>query len=172
MFLRGAPTVDRARQKLLFEGVDRALAEAVPVLSKMPFEIVVGTGGSVDTLSELCPTRGGHAGYPRAVDTGAMRALVARLFTMTAEERREAFGLRPDRADTIVTAARQAHPDVEITSLVVRGAPEEHLVRLSINACATVVGRTHQGGPTAWTRSVAHAVMKRTHCPLIIVPTA
>ncbi len=74
--------------------------------------------------------------------------------------------------DTIVTAARQAHPDVEITSLVVRGAPEEHLVRLSINACATVVGRTHQGGPTAWTRSVAHAVMKRTHCPLIIVPTA
>ena len=54
-YLRGAKTVDRRRQKLLFEGVDRALGEAVPQLSKLPFELVVGTGGSVDTLSELCP---------------------------------------------------------------------------------------------------------------------
>ena len=33
-YLRGAKTVDRARQKLLFEGVDRALAEAVPQLQQ------------------------------------------------------------------------------------------------------------------------------------------
>jgi len=104
-YLRGAKTVDRTRQRLLFEGVDRALAEAVPQLRKVPFELVVGTGGSVDTLSELCPLKGGQGGYPRAVDMSSARALLTRLFTMTVEQRRDAFGLRPDRADTIVPAA-------------------------------------------------------------------
>lgn len=104
-YLRGTKTVDRARQKLLFEGVDRALAEAAPQLKKTPFEMVVGTGGSVDTLSELCPIKGGHAGYPRAVDVPVMRALLTKLFGMTTEQRREEYGLRPDRADTIVPAA-------------------------------------------------------------------
>ena len=104
-YLRGAKTVDRTRQKLLFEGVDRALAEAVPQLHKVPFELVVGTGGSVDTLSELCPLKGGHAGYPRAVDMAAARTLLGKLFGMTIEQRRDTYGLRPDRADTIVPAA-------------------------------------------------------------------
>jgi exopolyphosphatase/guanosine-5'-triphosphate,3'-diphosphate pyrophosphatase len=103
-YLRGAKTVDRTRQKLLFEGVDRALAEAGPQLRKVPFELVVGTGGSLDTLSELCPVKGGHVGYPRAVDMNAARSLLGRLFGMTVEQRRDGFGLRPDRADTIVTA--------------------------------------------------------------------
>ncbi len=104
MYLRGAKTVERGRQKLLFEGVDRTLAEAVPTLKKMPFEIVVGTGGSVDTLSELCGLKGGHAGYPRAVDVGLMKTLLGKLFAMTPDQRRETYNLRPDRADTIVTA--------------------------------------------------------------------
>lgn len=104
-YLRGTKTVDRTRQKLLVEGVDRALAEAAPQLAKMPFEVVVGTGGSVDTLSELCPLKGGVAGFPRAVDVGAMRTLLGKLFGMTTEQRRDAYGLRPDRADTIVPAA-------------------------------------------------------------------
>lgn len=103
-YLRGAKTVDRTRQKLLAEGVDRALAEAVPQLRKLPFEVVVGTGGSVDTLSELCPMKGGHGGYPKAVDMAAARALLGKLFGMTVEQRRDGLGLRPDRADTIVTA--------------------------------------------------------------------
>ena len=103
-YLRGAKTVDRTRQKLLVEGVDRALAEAVPQLRKLPFELVVGTGGSVDTLAELCPMKGGHAGYPKAVDMNAARTLLGKLFGMTLEQRRDGLGLRPDRADTIVTA--------------------------------------------------------------------
>jgi exopolyphosphatase/guanosine-5'-triphosphate,3'-diphosphate pyrophosphatase len=105
MYLRGIKSVDRARQKLLFEGVDRALGEAIPQLTKMPFEILVGTGGSVDTLSELCPMKGGFAGFPRAVDVPLMRTLLGKLFGQTPEQRRDAFGLRPDRADTIVPAS-------------------------------------------------------------------
>jgi exopolyphosphatase/guanosine-5'-triphosphate,3'-diphosphate pyrophosphatase len=105
MYLRAAKTVDRARQKLLFEGVDRALGEALPQLAKMPFEVLVGTGGNVDTIAELCPTKSGFAGDPRAVDVAAMRALLGKLFALTPEQRRDGFGLRPDRADTIVPAA-------------------------------------------------------------------
>ena len=103
-YLRGTKTVERGRQKLLFEGVDRALAEAVPQLRKLPFDIVVGTGGSVDTLVEICPLKGGHAGYPHAVEVPAMKSLLGKLFSMTTEQRRDAYGLRPDRADTIVPA--------------------------------------------------------------------
>ena len=105
MYLRGTQNVDRERQRLLFEGVDRALAEAMPTLKKMPFDIMVGTGGSVDTLCELCPIKGGHGGYPRAVDVGAMKTLLGSLFTLSPEQRRDTYSLRPDRADTIVTAA-------------------------------------------------------------------
>lgn len=103
-YLRGAKTVDRTRQKLLVEGVDRALAEAVPHLKKVPFELVVGTGGSIDTLADLCRLEGGFGGHPRAVDMLAARKLLDKLFGMTVEQRREAYGLRPDRADTIVPA--------------------------------------------------------------------
>ena len=105
MYLKASKTVERRRQKLLFEGIDRALGEAIPALRKLAFEIVVGTGGSVDTLVELCPLEGGHAGYPRAVDAAAMKTLLGKLFGMTTEQRRETYGLRPDRADTIVPAA-------------------------------------------------------------------
>jgi len=104
-YLRGAKTVDRSRQKLLWEAVDRVLGEAVPQLRKVPFEVVVGTGGSVDTLCELCPMKGGVAGYPRALDVALARTLLGKLFAMTTEQRRDTFGLRPDRADTIVPAA-------------------------------------------------------------------
>src|SRR4051794_39482270 len=89
MYLRNAKVVDRGRQKLLLEGIDRALGEAIPQLKKMPFEVCVGTGGSVDTLSELCPFKGGFAGYPRAVDVASMKTLLGKLFGMTAEQRRD-----------------------------------------------------------------------------------
>ena len=104
-YLKDAKTVDRAQQKLLFEGVDRALAEALPALRKVPFELVVATGGSIDTLFELCPLKGGFGGYPRAVDMVAARKLLEKLFGMTVEQRRDTFALRPDRADTIVPAS-------------------------------------------------------------------
>ncbi|HEY8078313.1 MAG TPA: Ppx/GppA phosphatase family protein [Labilithrix sp.] len=106
-YLRGGKEkeVPRAKQKLLLEGIDRVLGEALPRLKKMTFEVVVGTGGSLDTLCELCPAKGGFAGYPRAVDVALMKTLLGKLFALTTEQRRDTFGLRPDRADTIVPAA-------------------------------------------------------------------
>ncbi len=102
--LRGGASVDKERGRLLSEMIDRALAEALPHLKKQSFELLIGTGGNVDTMAELCPMQGGVGGYQRAVDVGAARALFAKLLKMTPLERRDAYNLRPDRADTIVPA--------------------------------------------------------------------
>jgi len=98
--------VDRERLKLIGETVDRALAEALPHI-KRASEMLVGTGGNVETLADLCPVRGGlGSGLPsRAIDVTAMRALIGKMAAMTTEERRTTYSLRPDRADTIVPAA-------------------------------------------------------------------
>jgi len=97
--------LDKERGRLLSEMIDRALVEAIPALAKTHFQAFVGTGGNIDTLVDLCPAKGGAFGYPRAIDVGAMRALFAKLLSMSAADRRDEFNLRPDRADTIVPAA-------------------------------------------------------------------
>jgi len=104
-YLRGAPTVDKRRAKLLREGVDRAFAEATPHLKGKTFDLVVGTGGNVDTMVDLAPMKAGSGGYARAVDISAMKSLFPKLLQLSQEERRTTFGLRPDRADTIVPAS-------------------------------------------------------------------
>jgi exopolyphosphatase/guanosine-5'-triphosphate,3'-diphosphate pyrophosphatase len=97
-YLKGAKTVDRARERLLEEAIDRALGEALPQLGKV--DVMVGTGGNVDTLFDLCPIKGGG----RAIDVPAARSLFKKMCAMSAGERRDAYQLRPDRADTIVPA--------------------------------------------------------------------
>jgi exopolyphosphatase/guanosine-5'-triphosphate,3'-diphosphate pyrophosphatase len=103
-YLRDATVVDAARARLLEEGIDRALAEALPHLQKASFDLVVGTGGNVETLADLCPVKGGHLGFPKAIDATAARQLRTKLFAMPSSERQKVYGLRPDRADTIVPA--------------------------------------------------------------------
>ncbi len=95
-YLRGVKTVDRKREKLIEEVVDRALGEALPQLGKV--DSIVATGGNVETLYELCPAKG------RAVDVAAVKVLYKKLCSMTNGERRDAYQLRPDRADTILPA--------------------------------------------------------------------
>jgi len=103
--LRDATSRKDGQVRLLSEMIDRALVEALPELSKAKVEIIIGTGGNIDTLAELCPLTGGAFGVARAVDVGAARALFAKLAKLSPAERRDGFGLRPDRADTIVPAA-------------------------------------------------------------------
>ena len=95
-YLKGAKTVDRRRERLLEEAIDRALGEVLPKLGKV--DILVGTGGNVDTLFELCPAKG------RAIDVPAMRTLFKKMCAMSNSERRDTWQLRPDRADTILPA--------------------------------------------------------------------
>jgi exopolyphosphatase / guanosine-5'-triphosphate,3'-diphosphate pyrophosphatase len=104
-YLKGAKTVDREREKLLEETIDRAIATARPKVTAASISALVGTGGNVETLCDLCTMKGGHAGFPRAIDAAQMRALMKKLCAMTPSERREAYNLRPDRADTIIPAS-------------------------------------------------------------------
>jgi exopolyphosphatase/guanosine-5'-triphosphate,3'-diphosphate pyrophosphatase len=103
-FLRESGIVDRARATLLSEHIDRSLAEVRPHLGRTQFEVLVGTGGNIETLADLAPMKGGFGGYPRAIDVATARALLSKMNGMTAAERRDAYSLRPDRADTIVPA--------------------------------------------------------------------
>ncbi|HEY6460250.1 MAG TPA: Ppx/GppA family phosphatase, partial [Polyangiaceae bacterium] len=95
-YLKGVKTVDRRRERLLEEAIDRALGEALPQVGKV--DVLVGTGGNVDTLFDLCPAKG------RAIDVAAAKGLFKKLCGMSNGERRDAYQLRPDRADTILPA--------------------------------------------------------------------
>jgi exopolyphosphatase/guanosine-5'-triphosphate,3'-diphosphate pyrophosphatase len=97
-YLKGTKVIDRGRERLLEEAIDRALGEALPRLGNV--ELLVGTGGNVETLFDLCPAKGTQ----RAIDVAAARALFKKMCAMSNGERRDTWQLRPDRADTIVPA--------------------------------------------------------------------
>jgi exopolyphosphatase/guanosine-5'-triphosphate,3'-diphosphate pyrophosphatase len=92
-----AGALGRRAFRVMCEGVDRALAEALPRLGRV--ERIVGTGGNMDALAALSKAEQGVADVP------TMRALLIRMSAMTPAVRARTFGLRPDRADTIVPAA-------------------------------------------------------------------
>jgi len=100
-YLREASTIDREHTGLIREAIDRALVEARPHLASATFDALIGTGGNVETLAELCPLRG--APIP-TVDVAAAKHLFVKMSAMPAAERARAFGLRMDRADTLVPA--------------------------------------------------------------------
>ena len=73
----------------------------------------------------------------------------------------------------ILAGQKQDHPDVSVTTLMVEGAVTDRIIEASREAAVLVVGRPHHHGPvTLWTRSVAHAVLARSECPLVVVPQA
>src|SRR5580700_8658700 len=90
-YLKGAKTVDRARERLIEEAIDRALGEALPQVGSV--EMLVGTGGNVDTLCEMCPAKGSS----RGIDVAAAKTLFKKLCAMSNSERRDEYQLRPDR---------------------------------------------------------------------------
>jgi exopolyphosphatase/guanosine-5'-triphosphate,3'-diphosphate pyrophosphatase len=89
--------VGRRQLGILTEVVDRALAHVGPDLARA--ERVVVTGGTVTALAKLCG-RERHT-----VSVGRLTSMLERLRKMNEEERTATFGLRADRADTILPAA-------------------------------------------------------------------
>jgi nucleotide-binding universal stress UspA family protein len=65
---------------------------------------------------------------------------------------------------------KQDYPNVQVDSLVVLGDQDANLLRWSKSAAALVLERPHRHWWNRWTHSVVSAVLKETHCPLIIVP--
>jgi nucleotide-binding universal stress UspA family protein len=67
---------------------------------------------------------------------------------------------------------KQDHPEVGVSTAILSGDPDAHLVRWSRSAAVLVVGHPHRRGWADWTRSVARSVMRQTHCPLVVSPQA
>lgn len=65
---------------------------------------------------------------------------------------------------------KQDFPDISVRSLVVSGDPDASLLRWSRSAALLVMERPHRRMWGSWERSVARAVLKQTHCPMIVVP--
>ena len=107
-FLEGGTRIDDVRRMLLDEYIDRVSRDAVEELQQVAdgrIDVVVATGGNVETLADLAPL---PQAFPesRGIEVAAMNQLCETLCDIPVEERIQRFSLRPDRADTIVPATK------------------------------------------------------------------
>lgn len=100
-FLESDAPVDARHAELVDEYVERVLAEFEPELARSRPELLIATGGTSETLLQLCP--GSTASF---VSMSAVRKLTDDLSALPFEERIRRYNLRADRADTIVPAAQ------------------------------------------------------------------
>ena len=106
-FLEGKGPIDAGHRSLVDEYVDRVFAEAVPEMLELTagkLDLLIGSGGNIETLADLCPVTGAFSDG-RAIEVSSMEHLLDELCARTVDERAGRYGLRPDRADTIVPAA-------------------------------------------------------------------
>ncbi|MFO0660945.1 MAG: Ppx/GppA phosphatase family protein [Polyangiaceae bacterium] len=101
-FLEADVAVDARHAELVREFVDRVFVELSSEITQSQPDVLVATGGNCETLASLCPRANTDA---PTIDVSSMQKLVRELSAMSSRERIEAYGLRPDRADTIVPAA-------------------------------------------------------------------
>lgn len=100
-FLEEGAPVDEPHMELLREYVARALAETQRELRGCGVDLVAATGGTIETLSALCPAGGDEPG----IDVRRLGKLIRELASVGVKERMKRWGLREDRADTILPAA-------------------------------------------------------------------
>lgn len=103
----GAGRLSAATQRLLDELVALSASPSLTAIRAIAgdrVDLVLGTGGNVETLAGLCPFPG-EAATARSIDVAKARALLADLGPLTLVERVARYGLRLDRADTILPAA-------------------------------------------------------------------
>lgn len=99
--------ISKTQKRIAGEYIARGLTEVLPELQEAaggPIAMLIGTGGNIDTLADLCPARGATPDLKR-IDVSQMRELVQLLMSLTLKERADKFSLRADRADTIVPAS-------------------------------------------------------------------
>ena len=103
-FLDRDRALTRRQTTLMREYIDRVLAEAIPELGvALPEEVLIGTGGNIESLAQLCPLD--HPEGP-AIDVPRVVAMLPKLAALSPGARASEYGLRPDRADVIVPAAQ------------------------------------------------------------------
>lgn len=105
-FLDGKGPVARSHRRLLDEYIHRVLADAQREINELTggkVDMLIGTGGNIETLADLCPM---PSAFPegRAIEVASMNRLLEDLCAKSLDERVLRYGLRADRADTIIPA--------------------------------------------------------------------
>jgi exopolyphosphatase/guanosine-5'-triphosphate,3'-diphosphate pyrophosphatase len=107
-FLEAKGPMDAKHGRLLYEYVHRVASEALrEIKEELPgagVDMLIGTGGNIETLADLCPI---PSAFPesRAIEVRGMGRLLEELAKMPVDERIQRYNLRADRADTIIPAA-------------------------------------------------------------------
>jgi nucleotide-binding universal stress UspA family protein len=71
-----------------------------------------------------------------------------------------------------MAAICEQHPGVEVESLTVHSAPAHALIEATRGAAVVVIGSHRADGPHgARIGAVTHALLHRSHCPVLVVPT-
>jgi nucleotide-binding universal stress UspA family protein len=162
-----------------FNLIDRLLsgpvASAVAAQALCP--VVIVPGGKA-------PTRGDIRPVVVALD-GETAATAPLDFAFAEAELRgcsvialHAFAMRNARSDEgrraslaeVLAGHEGSHPGVPVRTLFIPAEPEDAIIDSSLSAALVVVGRPHRARLGSWSRSVAKAVLDRTHCPLVVVP--
>lgn len=97
----GASAITTEQETVVREYVTRALAGIAPRVGRKRYDVVIGTGGNLDAIAELCPAASSPV---PTIDVEKARALMRRLMKMSLKDRRRVYNLRADRADVIVPA--------------------------------------------------------------------
>jgi exopolyphosphatase / guanosine-5'-triphosphate,3'-diphosphate pyrophosphatase len=100
-FEEGAPVAKRA-SALAANYVERVLTEVDQDVFQTQPDLLVATGGNMDTLALLCPQM---IDQELAINLASAEALIRQLKAMNVQERVDRFELRPDRADTLIPAS-------------------------------------------------------------------
>jgi exopolyphosphatase / guanosine-5'-triphosphate,3'-diphosphate pyrophosphatase len=101
-FLEAGTAVSVRHANLVREYVERILVEMAEDIRSASPEVLIATGGNIDSLAALCPAQRDDG---PAIDVRKMRKLIEAMSAMSVAERMETYSLREDRADTIVPAA-------------------------------------------------------------------
>ena len=128
-------------------------------LGEHPVVVMSGDRSDTETLSAAIAEA-------KRIGTSVLALGVVRASAQDAQVEEQARALA-----ALKFAAQQTDPRVTFETRLVRGHhTDDELVQESADAAAVVVGRPHRHDPKGMKNSVAHAVAKRTRCPLIIVP--
>ncbi|WP_329282236.1 universal stress protein [Streptomyces sp. NBC_01451] len=82
---------------------------------------------------------------------------------------------RNDRAEEAVprfalTRLREQHPGVDVETRTFRAGAAHSLLQATQEAAVVVIGAHGRGGPGAGLGPVAHTLLRRSHCPVVVVP--
>jgi nucleotide-binding universal stress UspA family protein len=152
-----------------------AARASCPIVVVPPYHRQRGPHAEDEVVVALDATSAAEAALQFGFEEAALRQ--ARLVALHASppDLTGADALRESEAERRTLAEMLAgwkadFPEVSVQTVVLSGEPQDLIVQASRNAGLMIVGRPHGSLIGRWSRSVAHTVLKRTRCPIAVVP--